>query len=648
MNDSFKNKLLSTVRTKYIVSPVLSPNNESYENSKVIKALFGVMAVNCATILQLMREREIREKTKIAKIFIYRFSRFLFIRVFRVLSNSSGGTMTTRSQTESPYAQKPWLKNYDFWVPAEMNPPHQSLYQILQIATSNFRDKPATAFMGAQMTFSEAKLQVDKLATSLAKLGIRKGDRVGIMLPNCPQYLISFFAIVRLGAIVTNVNPIYTPREVEMVAGDSGMRAIIVLDLMAPIVLGIKEKTSIEHVITTGLLEYSATPDKAPSMPEATLSFKSLIDDIAEINLPRVEINGEEDVAVLQYTGGTTGVPKGAMLTHLNLYANTVQSYVWGGPLTKQGEERYLMVIPYFHIYGQTVGLLLGAWNGAMQIPIPKFDPNLLIQAIKQYKPTFFPSVPTLYIAMLQHPEIKTCGLESVKRFNSGSAPLPVEVIEQFEQMSGAMLHEGYGLTEASPTTHSTATLAKRKIGSIGLPYPSTDCKIVDLETGTKEVPLGQEGELCVRGPQVMKGYWNRPEETAIALRDGWLYTGDVARMDEDGFFYIVQRKKDMIIVSGFNVYPNEVEEVIFTHPAVLEAVVIGVSDQYRGEAVKAFVVLKPETDLNADDLLEYCRGNLAKYKVPSIIEFVAALPKSAVGKVLRRELRELEAQKNI
>jgi long-chain acyl-CoA synthetase len=290
--------------------------------------------------------------------------------------------------------------------------------------------------------------------------------------------------------------------------------------------------------------------------------------------------------------------------------------------------------------------LLLGTWNGAMQIPIPKFDPNLLIEAIKQHKPTFFPSVPTLYIAMLNHPEIKTCGLESVRRFNSGSAPLPVEVIEQFERLSGAMLFEGYGLTEASPTTHSTATLAKRKIGSIGLPFPSTDCKIVDLETGEREVAVGEDGELCVRGPQVMKGYWNRPDETAIALRDGWLYSGDVARMDEDGFFYIVQRKKDMIIVSGFNVYPNEVEDVLFAHPAVLEAVVIGVPDEYRGEAVKAFVVLRPDATTTAEDVLEYCRANLAKYKVPSLIELVPSLPKSAVGKVLRRELREMEMNK--
>ncbi|MGH9766890.1 MAG: AMP-binding protein, partial [Blastocatellia bacterium] len=405
-------------------------------------------------------------------------------------------------ETESPYAKKPWLKNYDLWVPAEINPPNQPLYQILQIASTAYKEKPAVAFMGAFVNFGDVKKLVDLLATSLAKLGIVKGDRVGIMLPNCPQYLISFFAIVRLGAIVVNVNPIYTPREVEMVAKDSGMRAIIALDLLAANVFSVRPNTAIEQVITTSLLDYSSTPDKAPSAPEGALAFNSLITNVAGVDLPRVEIDPAEDVAVLQYTGGTTGVPKGAMLTHQNLYTNTLQSWMWGGPITRPGDERYLMVIPYFHIYGQTVGLLLGAWNGAMQIPIPKFDPNLLIEAIKQYKPTFFPSVPTLYISMLNHPEIKTCGLEYVRRFNSGSAPLPIEVIEQFEKLSGAMLYEGYGLTEASPTTHSTPTLAKRKVGSIGLPFPSTECKIVDLETGERAVAVGEDGELCVRGPQ--------------------------------------------------------------------------------------------------------------------------------------------------
>jgi long-chain acyl-CoA synthetase len=547
---------------------------------------------------------------------------------------------------DSSYAAKPWLKNYDLWVPAEINPPQQPLYQILQIASGAYTEKPAVAFMGAFINFGDVKKLVDRLATALAKLGIVKGDRVGIMLPNCPQYMVGFFAITRLGAIVVNVNPIYTPREIEMVAKDSGMRAIIAMDLLAPNILGVKANTAIEHLIVTSLLDYSAMPDKAAPAPEGTPSFKSLIDGVDEVDLPRVEMDPAEDVAVLQYTGGTTGVPKGAMLTHRNLYTNTLQSWVWGGALTRQGDERYLLVIPYFHIYGQTVGMLLGLWNGAMQIPIPKFDPNLLIEAIKQYKPTFFPGAPTLYISMLNHPEIKSCGLENVRRFNSGSAPLPIEVIERFEKLSGATLMEGYGLTEASPTTHSTPALAKRKIGSVGLPLSSTECKIVDLETGERILPAGEAGELCVRGPQVMKGYWNRPEETAIALRDGWLYTGDVARMDEDGFFYIVQRKKDMIIVSGFNVYPNEVEDVLFTHPAVLEAAVIGVPDSYRGEAVKAFITLKPGASATAEEVIEFCRAGLAKYKVPTLVEFMTSLPKSAVGKILRRELREMEGKK--
>jgi long-chain acyl-CoA synthetase len=549
---------------------------------------------------------------------------------------------------QSIYAQKPWLRNYDYWVPADATFPQQPLYQILNIATNLHRDRPATAFLGAQLTFAEIKAQVDKLATSLSRLGVGKGDGVGVMLPNCPQYIVSFFAITRLGAIVVNINPTYTAREIELVARDSGMKAIIALDLLASLVASIAPQTAITTLITTSLQSYSAHPETAVPVPAGTLSMSSLIAEVSEPDLPRVEINVTEDVAVLQYTGGTTGVPKGAMLTHHNLFSNTIQSYLWSHGLAQPGNERYLLVIPYFHIYGQTVGILVGTWTGAMQIQIPKFDVNLLLEAIRNYQPTFFPSVPTLFVALVNHPEAKSVGLEKVRRYNSGSAPLPVEIIEKFEKMSGQMLYEGYGLTEASPVTHSTPTLSKRKPGSIGLPIPGTECKIVDLETGLNEVLLGAEGELCIRGPQVMKGYWNRPDETAIALRDGWLYTGDVARMDEDGFFYIVQRKKDMLIVSGFNVYPNEIEDVLFTHPAVLEAAVIGVPDEYRGEMAKAFIVLKPGAQATEEELKEYCSSRLAKYKWPAQIVFTDSLPKSAVGKVLRRVLRdqELEGQK--
>ncbi len=553
-----------------------------------------------------------------------------------------------RSNTQelSPYAVKPWLKNYDFWVPENINYSEQSVYQILGLASSVYADKKATAFLGAELTYGDIKRQADKLAVALDKLGIAKGDRVGIMLPNCPQYLIAAFGILRIGAVVVNINPIYTPREVELVAKDSGMRAIIAFDLVAPLVLGIQPNTDIENVIITNLQEYSAKPDGAPPAPESTLSFTQLLADAGDSNPPRVEINAREDIAVLQYTGGTTGIPKAAMLTHFNIFANTLQMHLWTREFFRPGEGRILLVLPLYHVYAFTCGMMLGSWQGSLLVLIPKYEPTMVLEAIYKYQPTYFPAAPTILISLLNHPDAKKYGLDKVNRFGSGSAPLPVEVIEQFENMSGVTVYEGYGLTEASPTTHSTPTLAKRKVGSVGLPFLGTDCKIVDLETGENEIPVGEDGELCIRGPQVMKGYWNKPEETALALRDGWLYTGDIARMDRDGFFYIVQRKKDMIIVSGFNVYPGEVEDVLFSHPAVMEAVVIGVPDEYRGEKVKAFVVIKSGEQVTQAELLEHCKTNLAKFKIPSVIEVVESLPKSNVGKILRRTLREMEAER--
>lgn len=553
-------------------------------------------------------------------------------------------TEASRLPHESVYTQKPWLKHYDFWVPDEINFPRQPIHQILNLADLQFGDRPAVAFRDALLTYHEIKGQVDRLATALAGLGIAKGDRVGIMLPNCPQYLIAFFAIVRLGAIVANVNPLYTAREVEMVARDSGMRAILTLDVLTGLVRRVQTHSQIEHIITTSLESYSTGLQAADPTPAGTLAFAELIAGVNEPDLPRVDIDPDEDVAVLQYTGGTTGVPKGAMLTHSNLFATTVQCSLWSSNFVERGNERFLLVIPYFHVYGMVVGAIFGVWCGAMQILIPKFDVNLLLAAIERYQPTFFPGVPTLFISLLNHPDARRAGLDRVRRFNSGSAPLPLEVLEQFERMSGAVLYEGYGMTETAALATTTPTLAKRKPGSIGLPVTGTECRIVDLKTGKREVPIGEVGELCVRGPQVMKGYWNRPQETAAALRDGWLHTDDVARMDKDGYFYIVQRKKDMIIVSGFNVYPTEVEDVLFTHSAVKEVVVIGVPCAYRGEAVKAFIILQSGVAAAAGELIEYCRLRLARYKVPSFIEFVESLPKSAIGKVLRRELQYAEA----
>jgi long-chain acyl-CoA synthetase len=543
----------------------------------------------------------------------------------------------------SAYREKPWLRHYDYWVPENSNFPRQSIYQILNLAATYFGDRPATAFLDAELTFGDLKQHADSLAAALAALGIGKGDRVGVMLPNCPQYLISFFAVTRLGAIVANINPIYTPREVELVARDSGMRALITLDALVDPIQSVLVSAQVEHIIITSLQEYGANPHPPPRPRPGILPMASLISGARMERLPVVHIDAEQDVAALVYTGGTTGVSKGAMLTHYNLFAAAIQCALWGGPLSTRGHDRILLVIPYFHVYGLVVGALFGVWQGAMQILIPKFDPGLLLAAIKQYLPTYFPGVPTLFIALLNHPDAKQSGLEKVQRFNSGSAPLPVEVIDQFERLSGASIFEGWGMTETSALGTSTPALAKRKPGSIGLPMTGTELKIVDLEKGTTEVEQGQEGELCIRGPQVMKGYWNRPEETAMVLRNGWLHTGDVARMDEQGYFYIVQRKKDLILVGGFNVYPNEIEDVLYTHPAVREAAVIGVPDKYKGEAVKAYIVLKEGAQASAEELIVHCKERVAKYKVPAFIAFAESLPKSAVGKILRRELREMD-----
>jgi len=501
------------------------------------------------------------------------------------------------------------------------------LTDILRIAAADVPDKPATMFHGRQLTFAQVKERADKFATALARMGVVQGDRIGVMLPNCPQYLIAVFGILRVGAIVVNVNPLYTPREVGVVAKDSGMRALIVLDLLLP-----AAQNACETLIVTSFAQPAA--------------FEEMIASVDQPQLPRVEVDPENDVAVLQYTGGTTGTPKGAMLTHYNIFANVVQSTTLHVPSLRRGEERYLLVIPFFHIYGFTVGLMAGTWLGAMQILIPKYDADSLLSAIHEHRPTYFPAVPTIFISLLNHPKTRESGVDKIRAFNSGSAPLPLEVLEQFEQLTGGMLSEGYGLSEASPVTHNSPSLSIRKPGSIGIPLPDTDQKVVDLGEGTTEVAPGGEGELCICGPQVMKGYWNLPDETANTIRVGadgrrWLYTGDIARVDEDGFTYIVQRKKDMIIVSGFNVYPGEIESVLFTHPAVMEAVVIGVPDSYRGEAVKAFVVLKPGASATAGDLKAHCEKDLAEFKRPTHIEIRDSLPKSAVGKVLRRVLRE-------
>ena len=544
----------------------------------------------------------------------------------------------------SPYASRPWLEHYDYWVRPHLTYPRRALTEILDTAAVDLPDRPATAFLGAELTFQQIKDRSDPFAAALAGLGIAKGDRVGIMLPNCPQYIVAAFAVLRLGAIIVNVNPTYTAREVLTVANDSAMRVLITLDRLAPLAIGVRDQTRIEHLVVTALGEYSAER-AAPPRVDGAVAFTDLLSGARDAVVPRVSIDAD-DVAVLQYTGGTTGTPKGAMLTHASIFANVVQTETCQYRTYERGTARYLIVLPFFHIYAFTVGMMTGIWIGALQIILPKYDVDQVLTAIRDYRPTYFPAVPTIFVSLLNHPKMKEFGLQHVRSFNSGGAPCPVDVIEQFERTIGRTLYEGYGLSETSPVTHSTPQLARRKPGTIGLPLPDTDIKIVDIETGTRELAIGEAGELCIAGPQVMKGYWNQPAETASTLRADaagrvWLHTGDIARMDADGFTSIVQRKKDMIIVDGFNVYPSDVEGVIYTHPAVSLAAVIGVPDAYHGEVVKAFVVMKPGASTTAAELTAHCAVSLAEFKMPREIEIRETLPMSAVGKILYRILRE-------
>ena len=533
-----------------------------------------------------------------------------------------------------------------------MTYPGRPLGDILALTAVHKPDQPATHFLGAQLTFLDLKRRSDALAASLAGLGIVKGDRVGIMLPNCPQYIIAAFAILRLGAVVVNINPSYTAREVLVVTGDSGVRMLITLDALAPLVQGVRSQTAIEQVIVTSLEEYSSAAAAAPRV-DGLLTFADLLVSDPGAGprgrTPAVQI-APDDLAVLQYTGGTTGTPKGAMLTHGNIFANVVQTVAWTNPTyVFSGEERYLVVIPYFHIYAFSVCMMVGLWIGALQIIHPKYDPEQVLISIRDLRPTYFPAVPTVFVSLINHPRVAEYGLEQVRHYNSGGAPCPVEVLHQFEQRIGRPLTEGYGLSETSPVTHSTPQLAVRRPGTIGLPFPDTDMKVVDVETGTRELPLGEAGELCISGPQVMKGYWNNPDETARALRADatgriWFHTGDVASVDAEGFTSIVQRKKDMIIVDGFNVYPSEVEAVLYTHPAIRLAAVIGIPDPYHGEVVKACVAFKAGATGTPDEIIDFCRTSLTEYKVPRSVEVRETLPMSAVGKILYRVLRDQHA----
>jgi len=531
---------------------------------------------------------------------------------------------------------KVWLAHYPEYIAKELSIPTKTIPEIFNETAENYPNHSCLSFYGKKNTYKEVQSAVKRFASALQKDGIQKGDRIAIMLPNCPQYVISYYGILTVGGIVTQINPMSVERELKELLNDSGTETIVVLNSLYTTVKPLIEDTNLRKIIVVNLTGTEENYEEA-------ISFGSFLQS-GNQELKPVSIDSHEDVAILQYTGGTTGRSKGVMLTHRNLYANIMQQGEFFKGAFNPGCERVLSIIPFFHVYGMTVCINLSVFMANEMIILPRFEIEEVLNTIKNEQPTLFPGVPTMYIALINHPESEKYGIDAIKLCNSGSAPMPVELMKQFEKKTGATILEGYGLSEASPTTHSNPAFAARKPGTVGIPYPSTDSKIVDIASGLDEVQVGEIGELIIKGPQVMKGYWNLPEETANTIRDGWLYTGDIASVDEDGYVSILDRKKDMIIASGFNVYPREIEEVIYEHPFVKEAVVIGVPDSYRGETVKAVIVLKEDKHLTLEEMKEYCKNHLATYKVPRIIEFRNELPKTNVGKILRRAIREEES----
>ncbi len=556
------------------------------------------------------------------------------------------------------YENRPWLQHYHPDVPAELTYENLCLTDFLDRSARRFPDKMALNFQGYCVTFSQLQDMVRRFATCLHAFGIRKGDAVALLLPNVIPCVAAYYAVMQIGAVTVMNNPLYSDRELAHQINDSGAKVLVTLDLLANRMIELRPKTRIKQIVYTSIGDYLPFPKNllfplvakkrklaATVKPADELyRWKPLLAAIRP-DPPQTALSFE-DVAMYQYTGGTTGISKGVMLTHGNLSRQVQQTAAWFPVLS--ADEIMLGALPFFHVFGLTTSMNLAIFFGWGNILVPKPQAPQLLEAIAKHKPTFVPLVPTMYIGILRHPDADKSDLTSIKGCFSGSAPLPVEVIREFEQRTGATIVEGYGLTESSPVTHVNpyGPDCQRKVGSIGVPISDTLCRVVDLNDGCSDLPPGQPGELLVKGPQVMQGYLNRPDETATALTDGWLHTGDIATMDEEGYFYIVDRKKDMIISSGYNIYPRDVEEVYFEHPKVAEATAIGVPDPKRGENVKVFIVLKAGQTATADEMIAFCEGKLAKYKWPTEIEFRDELPKTNVGKVLKKELRAAEVEK--
>jgi long-chain acyl-CoA synthetase len=560
--------------------------------------------------------------------------------------------------------EKPWLKHYPAEVSPSLDYPDINVTQFLLDAAEAYPDKIAIHFMGKNVTYRKLKEDALSLAAGLVRLGIGKGDRVAIMLPNCPQAVTAFYGVLLAGAVVVQTNPLYVERELQEQLKDSGARAIITLDLLYPRLSRARGQQPLEgplsellHVIVTSIKDGLPFPLnllypikqrkegirlKVPYGTEGVRSYRELISSGRRLELEQLpELGTGDELAALQYTGGTTGTPKGVMLTHANMVANTLQISAWCYKQTP-GEEIYLAALPLFHVFGLTVLMNMSVRSGGKMVLLPRFEPDKVLEAIQKQRPTIFPGAPTMYVALINRKDADQFDLSSINVCISGSAALPLEIQDSFELLTGGRLIEGYGLTEASPVTHANPIWGRRKIGTIGLPLPDTEAAIMNPVTGER-LPPGQLGELVIKGPQVMKGYWGRPAESEGVFSDGWLRTGDYASMDEEGYFAIKDRLKDVIIAGGYNIYPREVEEVLFEHPAVKEAAVAGMKDQYRGESVKAFIVLKDGWQVSPSQLDRWCRDRLAAYKVPHRYIFKESLPKTMIGKVLRRKLSEDE-----
>ena len=554
--------------------------------------------------------------------------------------------------SEIRYEDRPWLKNYVPGVPTSIDYQEICIPHMLENTAEKFPDQTALIFQGYFVTYQELKDMVDRFACCLADFGVQKDDKVAVLLPNCIHAVVAYYATLKLGAVVVMNNPLYTDRELEYQYNDSGSKVLICMDWLTERMVALRPSTGIKQIVSASLADY-LSPENVGKIPAAPLvdaenvfDFKWCLEKYPP-DPPRVDINWN-DTAVLQYTGGTTGLPKAAILTHRNL-SSMIQMYrAWIYDVVP-GEGTLLAATPIFHILGMQVAMNLPIYMGMRNVLIPKPTPDTLLEAIRLYRPNFSPLVPTHYIGMLQHPDLAKTDLTCFKGLFSGGASLPVEVLHRFEEISGAIICEGFGMSETSPQTHLNPYGeggGPRKPGSIGVGWIDTEIRVVDLETG-QDAPIGQPGEMWFRGPQVTSGYYGKPEETAQAItEDGWLKSGDIVYMDEDGYFFVVDRKKDMIISSGYNIYPREIEEVFYQHPKVNKVAAIGIPDEKRGENVGVYISLKPGETATPEEFMEFCKPKLAKYKWPTVIEIWDELPESNIGKLLKRAIRDMVLEK--